>query len=101
VPTPNRRISVILSPELNAALVRLKQASGMSPASFIRQTMETSVPLILRMADAFEAARKNPEAGMLAIEELARSVNVTAAQLSLDVSDTRASRGRVRKARTR
>lgn len=100
MPTPNRRISVIVSPELNTALVRLKQASGMSPASYIRQVMETSVPLILRMADAFEAARKNPDAGIVAIQELAHSVNVTAAQLSLDVSNTRAAR-RVRKARSR
>mgnify|MGYP001183532176 CR=1 FL=1 len=97
MPTPNKRISVILSPELDAALLQLKRASGMSPSSYIRQVMESSRPLILKMATAFETARKSPEAGIIALQELADSVTVSAAQLSLDVGPKQ--RHKVRQAR--
>lgn len=97
MPTPNKRISVILSPELDAALLQLKRSSGMSPASYIRQVMESSRPLILKIAAAFDSARKSPEAGIIALQELADSVTVSAAQLSLDVGPKL--RHKVRKAR--
>ena len=100
MPTKNKRISIVISPELDAALREFKDASGMSPASYIRQMIESAVPMIQKMALAFRVAKKNPEAGLIAIQELADSVTVTAAQISLDVDNTAKRRRKVRKART-
>jgi hypothetical protein len=100
VPTKNKRISVIISPELDAALRDLKDASGMSPANYVRQVMEVSTPTIRKMAEAFRIAKRNPEAGLVAFQNLTDAATVTGAQLSLDMDKTRAKLRRVRKARS-
>lgn len=89
---------MIISPELDVALRELKAASGMSPSNYIRQVMESAVPMIQQMTKAFMVAKKNPDAGLIALQELADRVNVTAAQVSLDLNDTR-KRRKVRKGR--
>jgi hypothetical protein len=58
MPATNPRISVTVTPSVEAALARLSAATGQSKSSFIADLLETSMPVLERMATVIEAAKQ-------------------------------------------
>lgn len=58
MPATNPRISVTVTPSVEAALARLSAATGQSKSSFIADLLESSMPVIERMATVIEAAKQ-------------------------------------------
>lgn len=58
--TTKKRIYVTVPPELEAALNDLRDATGVSPASFIAEIMTDAVPMIRGITQAAIEAKKSP-----------------------------------------
>ena len=59
MPTNLKRISLSLPPELEHALNELREATGVSPASFIVEMMTEAVPMIHSIVEAANLAKRN------------------------------------------
>lgn len=59
MPTNLKRISLSLPPELEHALNELREATGVSPASFIVEMMTESIPMIHSIVKATSLAKRN------------------------------------------
>lgn len=59
MPTNLKRISISLPPELEHALNDLREATGVSPASFIVEIMTEAVPMIRSITQAATMAKQN------------------------------------------
>lgn len=57
MPATNPRISVTVAPSVEAVLSRLSVATGQSKSSFIAELLESSMPVLERMATVIEAAQ--------------------------------------------
>lgn len=57
MPATNPRISVTVTPSVEAVLSRLSAATGQSKSSFIAELLESSMPVFERMATVIEAAK--------------------------------------------
>jgi len=57
MPATNPRISVTVTPSVEAVLSRLSAATGQSKSSFIAELLESSMPVLERMATVIEAAQ--------------------------------------------
>lgn len=58
--TTKKRIYVTVPPELETALNDLRDATGVSPASFIAEIMTDAVPMIRGITQAAIEAKKSP-----------------------------------------
>lgn len=58
MPATNPRISVTVTPSVEAVLTRLAVATGQSKSSFIAELLESSMPVFERMATVIEAAKQ-------------------------------------------
>jgi hypothetical protein len=58
MPAINPRISVTVTPSVEAVLSRLSVATGQSKSSFIAELLESSMPVFERMATVIEAAKQ-------------------------------------------
>lgn len=58
MPATNPRISVTVTPSVEAVLSRLSVATGQSKSSFIAELLESSMPVLERMATVIEAAKE-------------------------------------------
>lgn len=58
MPATNPRISVTVTPSVEAVLTRLSVATGQSKSSFIAELLESSMPVFERMATVIEAAKQ-------------------------------------------
>jgi uncharacterized protein (DUF1778 family) len=58
MPATNPRISVTVTPSVEAVLTRLAVATGQSKSSFIAELLESSMPVFERMATVIEAAQQ-------------------------------------------
>ncbi|MCS0599613.1 hypothetical protein, partial [Massilia agri] len=58
MPATNPRISVTVTTSVEAVLSRLSVATGQSKSSFIAELLESSMPVLERMATVIEAAQQ-------------------------------------------
>lgn len=101
MPTKNKRISVIVSPEAYAALDELREVSGMAPSNYIRQCVEAQVPIMRKMAAAYKLVLEGNQAGGIsALQSLTDELTLGSVQLSLDMQGERKTVSRAKKKRS-
>lgn len=61
MPTKFRRISVLLSPELDKALERASDVSGISQSKLVSSCLEQNIELLNLTSDAIEKYQKGEE----------------------------------------
>lgn len=59
MPTKLKRISICLTPEVDNALNDMREAVGISPASFIAQIVNDALPIIQAMTQAANSAKRH------------------------------------------
>lgn len=59
MPTKLKRISVCLTPEVEHALNELREATGISPASFVSQIVAESLPVLQAMTQAHKSLKED------------------------------------------
>lgn len=84
-----KRILVMVSPELDAALMKMAELSGGSKASICGEMLEQSLPVIQQMNKALEAA-KNKQADVFELLNTAINTAVgDAQQMGLEIDEVK------------
>lgn len=61
MPTQNPRLTITLSPPLDAAIRRLSELTGQSKSSLIVELLDQAQPVLVRMAEVIEVAKSATE----------------------------------------
>lgn len=70
MPTLKKRIYVTVPPELEVVLNDLRDATGVSPASFIAEIMTQAIPMIRGVTEAAIEAKKSPNNALLLMQRV-------------------------------
>jgi predicted DNA-binding protein len=85
--TTKKRIAISLPPELEQALNDLKEATGVSPSSFVAEIMTQSIPMIRGVTEAALEAKNSPSNALRLMQRSMMQALGEVASMQMDLID--------------
>lgn len=82
------RITIVITPELHAALKELRSVSGVSSSGFISSILSEAVPMIQSVTKSFKLAKSGVKAPLEPMREVLEQAMVDSAQMHLQIGNT-------------
>ena len=79
------RITIVITPELHAALKELRSVSGVSSSGFISNILSEAVPMIHSVTKSFKLAKSGVKAPLEPMKQVLETAMMDAAQIRMDL----------------